>query len=91
MQRTVYLLHFSKPFGHARHYIGVVRTESVEERLDRHRAGRGAKLTGYAASAGVDLIIARIWPNASFGLETKLKARGGASRLCPICKAQALP
>lgn len=31
---TIYLLHFSKPYKHARHYIGY--TDDLDKRLARH-------------------------------------------------------
>jgi hypothetical protein len=38
----VYLLHFSEPYQHARHYTGW--THDLDARLQLHRAGRGARL-----------------------------------------------
>ena len=39
---TIYLLHFSTPYRHAKYYIGW--TKDLEARLQEHRAGRGARL-----------------------------------------------
>ena len=36
---TVYLMHFSEPFGHARHYIGWA--EDLQRRLAQDRARQG--------------------------------------------------
>jgi hypothetical protein len=41
---TVYLLHFDRPYRHARHYLGWTADETVDARLARHRAGGGARL-----------------------------------------------
>jgi hypothetical protein len=39
---TVYLLHFDRPYKHARHYLGW--TANLQARLDSHRAGHGARI-----------------------------------------------
>ena len=39
---VVYLVHFSEPYRHARHYTGW--TVDLDARLAEHRAGRGARL-----------------------------------------------
>jgi len=39
---TVSLLHFARPYRHARHYLGYA--EHLEQRLARHRAGSGVRL-----------------------------------------------
>src|SRR6476661_2336108 len=46
----VYLLHFSKPYKHARHYLG--SADDVSARLELHRKGQGARLTQVAVDAG---------------------------------------
>jgi predicted GIY-YIG superfamily endonuclease len=86
---TVYLLHFSRPLGHARHYLGQTERD-VEERVREHRAGRGARLCRRAVEAGIELVLARVWEDAPRCYEQKLKNRGGFKRLCPICRAEAL-
>lgn len=82
---TVYLLHFTKPLGHARHYIGVTTQDDVEVRVQQHRDGRGAKLCRHAVAAGAELILARVWEAVPRYTELRLKNRGGARKLCPIC------
>lgn len=83
---NVYLLHFSRPFGHASHYIGVTTRDDIETRVAEHQAGRGARLCAEAARAGILLVLARTWLNVPRLTETRLKNRGGARRLCPICR-----
>jgi len=80
---TVYLLHFARPYGHARHYTGVA--ENLERRLHQHRKGRGARLMEVANQAGIDWTLARTW-EGDRTRERQLKKQGGASRHCPICK-----
>lgn len=87
---TAYLVHFSRPLRHARHYIGVTtRVDDIEARLAEHRAGRGARICAVAVAEGIDLVLARTWPNVPWRYEVRLKAQGGASRLCPLCKSLA--
>jgi len=81
---TVYLLHFSEPFGHARHYVGVTSRADVNERLAEHRSGRGARLCAYAVAAGIKLILARTWEGVPRFTELKLKGRG-KRKICPLC------
>lgn len=81
-----YLIHFSQPFGHAQHYIGITRKGRATERLAEHQSGRGAVLCRHASAAGVALTLAKVWPNVPRFFELKLKARGGARRICPICQ-----
>jgi predicted GIY-YIG superfamily endonuclease len=88
VRQTVYLLHFDRPFHHARHYIGYTQRDDVAERLAEHVAGRGANLVKHAINAGITVVIARVWQNVSRGTERKKKNQGGAARICPICKAE---
>lgn len=80
---TVYLLHFDRPYGHARHYCGW--TEDLESRLAAHAAGRGARLITVINQAGIGWTLARTWPNVTRSVERGLKNQGGASRRCPLC------
>lgn len=80
---TVYLLHFSRRYQHAGHYIGVAH--NLERRIDEHRRGRGARLMEVVSQAGIDFTVARTWTGDRVR-ERQLKKQGGASRLCPLCK-----
>ena len=82
---TVYLLHFSQPFHHARHYLG--STDDLDNRLQEHRTGQGARLTQVIHNAGISFILARTWEGGR-DLERKLKRWHKSPDLCPICKAQ---
>lgn len=95
---TVYLLHFTTPFKHARHYLGATGMP-LEDRLAAHKQasdyvgdssyGRPAKLLVAAAAAGVDWVLADVWETATraeaFELERRLKKQGGRGRICSIC------
>ena len=84
---TVYLLHFQKPYKHARHYLGF--TDDLEQRLAAHRAGNGARLVEVITQAGIEFKLARTW-NGGRDLERRLKKWHGGNRLCPLCDATAL-
>lgn len=57
-----YLIHFSEPIGNkdkargmAQHYLGYTGRMSVEERLQEHLEGRGAKICKEAVKLGLKL------------------------------------
>src|ERR1035438_7593997 len=79
---TVYLLHFDRPYKHARHYIGWAL--DVRRRLTEHAAGRGAHLMSVIKDAGITWQLARTWPGDR-NRERAIKRKGGASRCCPLC------
>jgi predicted GIY-YIG superfamily endonuclease len=80
---TVYLLHFDRPYVHARHYTGW--TTDLTVRLAEHANGRGARLLAVVTSAGIGWTLARTWTGTR-SLERALKRRHGASRFCPMCR-----
>lgn len=85
---TVYLLHFDRPFHHARHYTGW--TTDLQARLEQHRAGRGARLLEVLRDNGIGWELARTW-DGTRGRERQLKREGGASRRCPKCGVKPRP
>lgn len=84
---TVYLLHFDRPYRHARHCTGMAA--DLDVRLAAHRAGRGARLIEVVTAAGIGFQVARLWPGEGRAKERRLKRSGGASRYCPMCKTAA--
>jgi predicted GIY-YIG superfamily endonuclease len=82
---TVYLLHFERPYRHARHYTGWTR--DLDARLKLHQRGAGARLLEVVAGAGISWTLARTW-EGDRTRERQLKRQGGASRRCPICQAK---
>jgi predicted GIY-YIG superfamily endonuclease len=78
----VYLLHFERPYQHARHYLGYA--SDLEARLEQHRHGRGARLMSVIRQAGIPWVLARTW-QGDRTLERNLKQRKNAPRLCPLC------
>jgi predicted GIY-YIG superfamily endonuclease len=62
-------------------------TKDLESRLQEHRAGRGARLIQVITAAGISFTVARTW-QGDRRRERQIKRQGGASRICPICKAR---
>jgi predicted GIY-YIG superfamily endonuclease len=86
---TVYLLHFHRPYQHARHYIGWTRDPStLSARLSHHANGSGARLPAVVRSAGIGWDVARVWDDGTRTLERRLKGHG-ATRVCPVCSGTA--
>lgn len=87
-QYFVYLIHFNTPFKHARHYLG--STGCLDARLDRHRAGNGARLMEVVSQAGISWQLARLWRvdtwQESRDLERELKRWHGSGQFCPVCR-----
>lgn len=85
-QGTIYLVHFSRPFQHARHYLGWT-SGTLEERFARHLANsarrRGSALMHAVLHAGIAFKIVRTWPGDRFR-ERQLKGNSHSPR-CPIC------
>ena len=82
MTEGVYLLHFDRPYEHARHYFGW--SSNIEARVEAHRAGRGSRLCEVIRDAGIGFVVARIWRGATRAQERRLSAYA-ATASCPIC------
>jgi predicted GIY-YIG superfamily endonuclease len=83
---TVYLMHFDRPYHHARHYIGY--TDNMDARLARHHAGNGSKLLAEVRKAGIGYEMVRTWEGVGRDFERHLKNQKNAPRMCPVCKAR---
>ena len=80
---TVYLLHFSRPYRHARHYVGFAT--DLDRRLRQHRKGVSCPLVRCAVAEGIEIFLARTWKEVTVDFEKWLH-RGYRKRLvCPIC------
>ncbi|WP_185845949.1 hypothetical protein [Kibdelosporangium aridum] len=77
----IYLLHFDRPYKHARHYLGW--TTDLENRLQQHASGHGARLVQVIQDAGITWTLSRTWTGGR-NRERQLKQNRGA-RLCPEC------
>jgi predicted GIY-YIG superfamily endonuclease len=85
---TVYLLHLDPPVKHARHYTGW--TANLDQRLEAHRSGRGARLMEVVKEAGGTFRLVRTWPG-SRSTERAIKNQKAAPKLCPECSPQPRP
>ena len=83
LSKYLYLLHFDEPLHHAQHYLGI--TEDLDERLQRHFRGDGAKLTAEFARLGIGFTLARAWSNATQEIERSIKQNRNGRLYCPIC------
>jgi hypothetical protein len=83
VQGTVYLLHLDQPLEHARHYRGWAL--DMESRQRHNAAGTGARMLAVAKARGITWQLAASEPGDK-NRERQLKNRGGAVRLCPICR-----
>jgi predicted GIY-YIG superfamily endonuclease len=80
---TVYLLHFHRPYHHARHYLG--SSQQLAQRLAAHAQGQGARLLEVVHAAGITWEVARTWRGGR-KKERQLKRQKNGVRLCPICR-----
>ncbi len=83
MNVDMYLLHFDKPYHHAKHYLGIAKN-GIERRVAEHLAGQGANLTRILKLNGIGFVVAKTWLDVPKKSEMKLKGRG-LSEYCPIC------
>lgn len=84
---TIYLLHFSEPFKHAKHYLGWAIAGGLDSRLKRHQQGNGARLLRVVKQAGITWVLARTWQDEDRHKERSLK-KSGKARFCPVCKGK---
>jgi len=80
----IYLIHFDKPYRHARHYLGFAGGK-LETRLQRHKRGDGARLLQVLKQHGIEWSVVRVWPEGDRDLERKLKNKKNSKCLCPVC------
>jgi predicted GIY-YIG superfamily endonuclease len=79
---VIYMLCFSQPYKHARHYVGW--TADLLDRLDAHASGHGARLIAVIWHAGIGFTLVRICEGTR-RRERAIKNAGGAVRYCPAC------
>jgi len=91
-----YLLHFDRPYKHARHYLGFSKTlETMKRRIDTHTNatagdGQNHRLLVKVREEGIGFTVSRIWEEATRQDERRWKRNGGGARLCPICRGRGL-
>jgi hypothetical protein len=84
-QGTIYLIHFDKPYHHAKHYLGWAHNQHFEARLEHHRNGNGSRLMAAVARAGIGWKVVRTW-RGSRADERRMKNNGAVGKYCPICR-----
>ena len=85
----VYLIHFERALHHARHYLGYCGPGRLDDRMDAHRHGQGARLLAARNRAEIAYEVARVWAHGDRAFERALKRRGYAPRIRPLCAAPA--
>ncbi len=82
----VYILHFDKKLHHAQHYVGC--TENIDRRMNEHLHCHqcGSNLVRAAIKQGINVVLAKVYPNGDRALEKKIKAMKKTSLVCPICQ-----
>lgn len=80
---SVYLIHFSRSFCRRSHYLGWAT--NLQERIERHRSGNGARILAAVNKAGIGWKLARTWPHMTMQDETNMKLNKNLKRLCPDC------
>lgn len=82
----VYLLHFSRPYYHARHYLGF--TLNLNRRLREHRRGAGSPLMAAVVEDEIEPFLARTWSQVTRAFE-KRAHHTARRQACPICRGPA--
>lgn len=88
----IYLLHYEEtignpdnPRGQAQHYMGYAEETRLEERIEEHRRGQGARITRAFAENGIPFVLAACWPGDR-SKERRLKRWHKHRQLCPVCR-----
>lgn len=80
---AVYLIHFERPYHHARHYLGW--TDNIAKRMREHANGQGSPLMRAVTLARIPWRVVYT-EEGSRDLEKRYKSQKNASRLCPLCR-----
>lgn len=91
-ENVCYLIHCETPVNKAgaQHYIGF--TNNLERRIRQHRGLErgGAGFLQQANVRGIPWRVIRVWRDASYDAEKRLKLMGGKN-LCPVCYSKKQP
>jgi hypothetical protein len=82
----LYLLHFDRPYHHARHYRGMCGDKGLAARLERHRKGLGARLLQVILAVGIRFRLVRTWSGGK--KEERLLKKRAIREICPVCNPQ---
>lgn len=80
----VYLIHFNRPYKHARHYLGYA--DNLDGRIKHHREGNGANFMRVVTEAGISWDVSRVWEGEGRDFERKLKNGHNVAHYCPVCR-----
>ena len=81
----VYLVHFEEKLHPAQHYIGFV-DKNLEQRIEKHRSNKGAKLLIAVNNKGILWKVVRVWEGGDRELECRLKNCKKSRCFCPVCR-----
>jgi len=86
----IYLVHFERPFKHAKHYVGFTDV-TLRERFKRHtsnaRLRRGSALMRAVLEAGIKFKVVKVW-DGDRNDERRVKIDGHSARRCPVCREE---
>jgi predicted GIY-YIG superfamily endonuclease len=82
---TVYVLHLTPPYRHARHYVGYTPDADAGRRVAEHLRGIGSPLVKAALAAGSAVSLAHEFPGAERDFERNLKDRKDVRCWCRMC------
>jgi hypothetical protein len=84
----IYLVHFTVPYKHAKHYIGSTLPDCLERRMHTHISGNGSRLMKAVVQADIGFEVVRTW-RGTYSFEHWLKAKKNTPRqLCPACRGE---
>lgn len=87
---SVYVLHFSQPYQHAGHVLGVCPGDPADRFAEGLLDGANGPLARAAVEAGAQLVLADVWPVGSLSeaheVRQALKRRGSRARACSLCR-----
>lgn len=91
--RGLYLLHFEPRYKHAGHYLGYAKWGIADyaRRVARGVAFAPHPLVQNAVCSGLEVTVAAIYPGLDRTDRRRMRARGGLSRICPVCRELAGP
>jgi hypothetical protein len=82
----VYLLHFDRPFKHARHFVGATKSvTTIKALLQGSATNVQSPLVDAARADGVAFVVARTWLNG-YARTNDLPNRHNLGVLCPVCQ-----
>lgn len=81
----IYVLHFDRPFKHARHYVGFTSRKKCDVRIEQHLSGKGSPLVRAVVAEGIEVSVS-LTMEGTRTQERAIKNQKNAAFICPICK-----